>query len=245
MKKVIKYALIALAVVFAIPLLLLVLLLLSFPIRYKIFAKIDEKKDVRLKISYLFGLLRYVHFYDDEKNEGNLCVLWFRVGGKPKTAKRKKPAVKNFFEMDSLYSFVQKNLQKIVKDATLDSDKEREGLKESLTLQEIKTIIKDSVGTLKKLLLAVRPGYFRLAGEVGLTCPAKTAYLYGAFMAVTHFFGFGKNISLLPVFENESTVWRIDTEARGFINFYRLLVPLALFALRTPVMNMILKGDAK
>lgn len=241
MKKALKYTLIIIAAFLAIPLLMLILLLLCFPIRYKFSAKIDEKKDVRLKISYLFGFVRYIYLLDDQQNEGSLRILWFKFGNKNKTGK--KPSKKNFFEPKEIYSFVRKNLKKGAKNDAQDSKDSNLNLKDGLTLSEIKTIIKESVNTLKKLLLALRPGYFRFSGEVGLMCPADTAYLYGVFMAVSHFLGISKNISLHPVFQNDSFVWRIDTDARGSVNIYRLLFPLAALALSTPIKNMILKGE--
>ena len=245
MKKTLKYALIFLGILLSVPLFLLVLLLLLFPIRYKISAKIDKKKDIRVKLSYLFGLFRYVYLLDDRQKKGCFWILCFKCGSKSKTTQRKKTFMEKIFSTDDIFLFVQKNIKKILKEEVCCSKGKPISIKDGLTLQEIKTIIKDSVSTLKKLVLAVRPGYFRFSGEVGLRCPAKTAYLYGLFMAMSHWFGVGKNISLSPVFENDSTVVFINAEARGFVYVYGLLFPLVGLVLGTPIKKIILKGASE
>ena len=251
MKKALKWVLILIAAVAAFPLLLIVLLLLCFPIRYRIYAKIDEGKDVRAKISYLFGFVRYKYSLKDSgTNEtsqsgpepsGSLWLLWHRFRPKEKNKATQKNAQGRKEKTSDIFSFVQEISKKeaIGKDA--GSSNLITILKDILTYRDFKTIIKDSIKTVKKLLLAIRPKYIKIEGEFGLANPADTAFLYGGYVAASSILGIRKNVSLLPIFNNEAKILRLNADIRGRVNIYGLIIPVLRLFLTKPVRD-ILKG---
>ena len=240
MKKVLKWVLIPIALIAAIPLLLLVLLLLCFPICYRVFAKIDEGKDVRVKVSYLFGLVRFMYSSKNGDEDVILWILFLRLRSKAV----QKSKIKRERKTSGIFSFVLKSFEKEAIDKEADSKKILTNLKDILTFDEIKTIIKDSFKTIKKLLAAVRPKFIDIEGEFGRTDPADTAFLYGGYEAAAHILGIRKNVRLLPVFNNEAEVMRLRLDVRGRINIYSLIVPVARLLLTNPIRDLILKGDS-
>ena len=241
MKKKLIWILIPFAVAVAIPLLLIILLLLCFPVKYKIFAKIDEKKHVKVKISYLFGAVRYIYSVEGTKTEMNLWFLFYKFkGGSVQKAMEKKPK-KDSDKTFNIHSFLSKNTEKDTK----TSDKPPSGiltnLKDILTSSDFKTIIKDSLKLIKKIFMAVRPKHMRVNAEFGLTSPADTALIYGGYEAAACYFGIS-NIQLQPIFNVESNVLRLLADVDGRINIYRLIVPLVSFLLKKPIRDLILKG---
>ena len=240
MKKVLKWILIPIAVIVAIPILLLVLLLLCFPISYRVLAIIDESKNVSAKISYLFGLIRFKYSLIDGKDDASLRILFLRFGNKA----TQKTNYKQDNKISDFSSFIQKNIKKEAIDKDSEPKNLLTNLKDILTFGEIKTIIQDSYETLKKLLEAVRPKYIDIEGEFGRTSPADTAILYGGYEAFTHILGIRKNVRLLPVFNNEDEVLRLRVDVRSRVYIYRLLIPVVRLLLSKPIRNLFLEGDS-
>ena len=240
MKKVLKWVLVPIAVVVAIPLLLLILLFLCFPIHYRIFAKIDESKDISAKISYLFGLIRFKYSKENGKDDANLWIFFLRFGNK---TFQKNKNVKDA-ETSGISSFIQKNIKKSAIDKDAGSKKVPMSLKDILTFGAIKTIIKDSIKTTKKLLMAIRPKYIDIEGEFGRKDPADTAILYGGYEAVSHILDIRENVRLQPVFGDEAEILRLKVDIRGRVNVYRLIIPSVRLLLSKPIRDLILKGDS-
>ena len=248
MKKILKWVLIFIVIIVAIPFLLFILLLLCFPISYKIYAKIDEKKDVCIKVSYLFGFVRYMYSY--KYHNQNVCetdeslrLLFFQL--KPKA--NKQPGRKIKFirkrKTSEMLSFLLKNEKKTSKENIKDETNFLAYLKQILTYDDFKTIIKDSSKTIKKLLLAIRPKFIKIVGEFGLECPADTAFLYGGYEAAAHILSIRKNVTLQPVFDNQN-VLRLDADVKGRVNIYKLIFPVVGFLLSKPIISQILKGES-
>ena len=240
MKKVLKWILIPIAVIVAVPFLLLVLLLFCFPIRYRVFAKFDESKDVRVKVSYLFGLVRLKYFQQNGKNDASLWIFFLRFRSK---AKQENNLSQNEKTAD-IVSFAQKKVEKYAIDKEIKSENMWMSLKDILTFGEIKTIIMDSFKTVKKLLVTVRPKFIDIEGAFGREDPADTALLYGGYEALAHTLGIRKNVRLLPVFGNVSEVLRLRVDVRGSVNIYRIIIPVARLLLSKPIWDLILKGDS-
>ena len=240
MKKVLKWVLISIAIVLAIPLLLLVLLLLCFPIRYRVLAKIDENKNIRVNISYLLGLVRYKVLVEYGEYETCLWILFLRFRNK---AKQKKSQDSNG-KISGNFLFMLKNDKKTPIDEASKPNKALTNLKDILTFGEIKTIIKDSFKAVKKILAALCPKFIDIEGEFGRPDPADTAILYGGYEAVSRIMGIRKNVRLLPVFQNEAEVLRLKVDVRGSVNVYRLIFPVAKLLLTMPIRDVILKGDS-
>ena len=240
MKKMLKWVLVPIAVIVAVPLVLFMLLLFCFPIRYKVLAKIDENKDINAKVSYLFGLVRLKYSLKNGKDDASIWVLFLRFGNKT-TQKI------NFAQNDKnndIFPFKQKNVEKEAVDKETDSKKLLTNLKDILTFGEIKTIIKDSFKTIKKLLVAIRPKFIDIEGEFGRLDPAETAIMYGGYEAVSNVLGIRRNVRLLPVFNNDEEVLRLRVDVRGRVNIYMLLIPVVRLLLSKPIRNLILKGDS-
>ena len=241
MKRVLKWVLIPIAVVVAIPLLLLVLLLLCFPVKYRIFANIHETNDIKANISYLFGLIRFKYTKVGEEQTTNLRILFLQF--------RDRVTEKNIVKQDKktrgIFSYLQENIEKEAIGKDSPAKKTQSGLKDILTFGSIKTIIKDSFKTVKKLLVALRPKFIDIEGEFGRADPADTALLYGGYEAVAHMLGVRENVRLQPVFGNEAEVLRLRVDAWGRVNFLRLIFPMAGLLLSKPIRNIILKGASE
>ena len=240
MRKVLKWVLIPIAVVIAIPLLLIVLLFLCFPIRYRFYAKIDDGKDVGIKASYLFGLFRFMYSHKEDQDEMVIWILFLRF----RSRDRQKTKVAKDTKISSFLSYMLKSVEKETIDKELDQKKMPPSLKDILTFDEIKTIIRDSFKTIKKLLVAIRPRYIDIEGEFGRMDPADTAFLYGGYEAIAHVLGIRENVRLLPVFDALEEVLRLKVDVRGCVNIYRLLIPLVGLILSKPVWELIFKGDS-
>ena len=240
MKKVLKWILISIAVIVALPLLLLMLMLLCFPICYRVFAKIDESKSVSVKVSYLFGLVRFKYSLVGSEEDTSLWILFLRFGSKTKQknnyAQKKK--------ISGIFSLIQKNFNKEAIDESTEPKKSMTNLKDILTFGEFKTIIKDSFKTIKKMLVAIRPKFLLIEGEFGRLDPADTALMYGGYEAVSHILGIRENVRLLPVFNNEEEVLRLRLDVRGRVNIYRLIIPIVRLLLSKPIRDLILEGDS-
>ena len=240
MKKVLKWVLIPIAVVIAVPLLLLVLLLLCFPIRYRFYAKIDKDKQVSAKVSYLFGLVRFKYSHKDEQDDVVVWILFLRFRSK---AKQKKIETRDM-KISSIFSFVLKNIEKKAIDKKRGPIKTMTDVKEILTFDEIKTIIRGSLKTLKKMLAAIRPKFIDIEGEFGRKDPSDTAFLYGGYEAASHVLGIRENVRLLPVLNNEEEVLRLKIDVRGRVYIYGLLIPVVRLILSKPVRDLIFKEDS-
>ena len=240
MKKVLKWVLIPMAIVAAVPLLLLVLLLLCFPISYKVFAKVDESKHVSIKISYLLGLLRFKILFENDKYDASFGFLFLRFGSS--AIQKKSQGSKGKISGNFLFMLKKGNKKPI--DEASEPNKGLANLKDILTFSEIKTIIKGSFKTIKKMLTALCPKFIDIEGEFGRLDPADTAILYGGYEAVSHILGIRKNIRLMPVFNNETEVLRLRADVRGRVNIYRLIYPVAKLLLTEPIRDIILKGDS-
>ena len=240
MKKVLKWFLILFAAVAVIPFLLLVLLFFCFPIRYRVFARIDETKVVRVKVSYLCGLVRFKYFSENGEEDLSIWILFLSFRSKAAQginfAKKEKTS--------GIFSFLRKNIKKETAVKYKQQKKIMTNLKDILTFGEIKTIIKDSFMTIKKLLAAMRPKHIDIEGDFGRTDPADTAIMYGGYEACAHILGIRKNIRLSPVFNNEEEVLRLKVDVRGSLNIYRMLIPVVRLLLSKPIRNIILKGDS-
>ena len=237
MKKVIKWVLIPIAVIIAIPVLLLVLLLLCFPIKYRIFANIHETKDIDVKVSYLFGLVKFSFAKVGNELTTVMRILFIKFKGKNISKQDGKKS--------DIFSFIQENIEK----SSIDKDdvpkKTLSGLKDILTFGSIKTIIKDSFKTIKKLLAAMRPKFIDIEGEFGRADPSDTALLYGGYEAVTHMMDIRDNVRLRPVFGNDAEVLRLRVDVRGRLNIYRFIFPIVGLLLSKPIRNLILKGASE
>ena len=235
-----KWVLIPIAVIVAIPLLLFVMLLLCFPICYRVFAKIDESTHIRVKVSYLLGLVRFRYSHKDEQDDVVMWILFLRFRSKEK----QKDKLAKDTKISSIFSFVRKSFEKKPIDKETKPKKMMTNLKDILTFDEIKTIIKGSFKTIKKLLAAIRPKSIDIEGEFGRVDPSDTAILYGGYEAAAHILGIRENVRLLPVFNIEEEVLRLRVDVRGRVNIYRLLIPVVRLLLSKPIRGLILKGDS-
>lgn len=260
----VKKALLWLAYVFlaalALALLLPLLLLLCFPVKYRALARVDGGAEASIRVSYLFGLARFAFTVRDGKAAAGAWLLWhnFVKGGKG-PAKAPDPEEDGGPRAEGagggnrpLFFRVLQGFQKKAKSPPAPENAQKppddglgDGAKQGLTYGDIKLIISGTGKLAKKLFRAVKPKRLDVEGEFGFADPSETAICYGAYEALANMLGIRKQVRLFPIFNNEATVWRVKASAFGRINLYRLIAPLAGILLDTRMRALILKGDNK
>jgi hypothetical protein len=234
------------------PIILLLLILLIIPIRYRVkFTKQDAAR-AHVRVSYLFGLVRYIYRYEHGAGVGQLYILFFRAGGR-KARDKKQPAQAE----EKPQAPTPPADTPPEKPPAPEAPKPKVSLwqkikqaKEALTDGRIKFIIKHAFAALRKFFRVLLPRKLCVRGVFGFSCPATTAFAQGTFEIIAAFTRLRRRrriqIDLAGDYLAEEATFRGEVFASGSVSVMRLAMPFLWLLTKKEVRNLIkdfLKGS--
>ena len=260
--------------IFASPLLLVVfvlvlsLLLLSIPIRYKINVKTGPAGPAaHIKAGYLLKLVRGEYVYEKGKGEMKAYVGWFRLNKKaaPKDSKTWR-MVEAFMEKhvtpDGTEITAVEEMKAVAEEPKKTQDPETHQPKKSAKLADklkggtgFKDLrrMKDTVisypnrkvitglvfKAVKKALKALKPKHFDISGTIGFADPSKTGFLLGLYETLAGLFKIRKHLRLGGNFDTDATVFDLQGDVRGSISILGMTLPILGLWLKKPIRILI------
>ena len=242
--RIVKWILFGILALVALPLVLLAIIFMAIPVRYKVDASTGrgDQNTVHVRATYLFGLARITHEYLN--GEGATKV---RIFGIPLRKKKQQQANSETPNKRKLAK-ESKKAKKAAKPKTPDKPKrtiiERlKGIKDNvsmvLTYPNRKTIIDLVKKMLKKQWKVLKPKKFNISGEVGFTDPSQTGFLFAAYGVVAEFLNIRKHIQLIGNFDTPNTVVMLDIYVRGSVSAIRVVLPILNLVRKKPMRKLI------
>ena len=241
--RVVKWVLFGLLALVALPLVLLVIIFMTIPVRYKVEAATGRADGNRVfvRITYLFGLIRATYRDDTVK---------FRIFGIPigrKKTQQPDAEEKAGKKPSGLLKFASK---KTPKKEPAKPDKPKIPLKKRLSgiMDNIAAVWnypnkKDIASAVKKMCIKqwgiLRPKKLNISGEVGFADPSRTGFFFAGYGVVTEFLNIRKHVQLHGNFDTDRTVVALDVFAKGSINAARMMFVLLGFACKKPIRKLI------
>lgn len=219
----------AIIVGIAVFIVLLALFLLVIPAKYMV--TVTDNSNYTIRATYLFRLIRFYYENIGGTVNSRLYIIFFRI-----TPKKKE-------------KMQTENIEKPSKNENIPPEKPKKesifrkfaNTYEVLTDGQGKTIIKQAVGTLKKIIISLKPDYFNVSGSVGLACPFKTGLFFGAYETIMGIFPTIKEkIQLAGDFDSDTVVFRLNAVVRGKITALRILSPIFFMAIKKPMRTFLL-----
>ncbi|MCL2198399.1 MAG: hypothetical protein FWB80_05710 [Defluviitaleaceae bacterium] len=212
-------------------LILLVILLLAVPVRYAVTATHDNATNYTIRATYLFKIVRFYYENIDGVENSRFYIVFFRISSKKKDSKPKSKTEKTEKKEELPVDSPKK--ESITKKIT--------NAYEVLTDGQGKTIIKQVVGTLKKVARSLLPEYVNVNGSVGLACPFKTGLLFGAYETIAGMFpSIKEKVTLTGDFNSDDVVFRLNATVRGKINALRIILPILFMVIKKPMRTFLL-----
>ena len=239
--RVVKRILFGLLALVALPFVLLVIIFLAIPVRYKVDANtgVGGQSTAYVRITYLFGLVRMTYKYINNDGLVKIRIFGIPVGRKKKQlpeAERK--------------SFFNKIAEENKPDKTKKPDKSKTPIKKRLTgiKDNISAVLtypnrKAVIDLFKKMLKRqwkiIKPKKLNISGQVGFADPAQTGFLFAAYGVVAEFLNIRKYIQLSGNFDTPHTVVLLDIYVKGSINAARMMFAVLNFIRKKPIRKLI------
>ena len=242
--RVVKRVGLGLLVLVALPLILLVVVLLAIPVRYKVDAVTGVGGDGQHKavvgVSYLFGLVRLAYNYLD--GEGKVTPRLFGIPLKSRTA-HSTHDIKKAPKKDKPPKAASKEKKPSKKKPKPSLKQKYVKLKSNtnmvLTYPNRKAIIGHFLSMLKKQWKILKPKRINISGIVGFTDPSHTGFFFAAYGVVAEFLDIRRYIQLSGNFDTPHTVVQLQIHAKGSIRLGRMIIPIIGLLLKKEIRKLI------
>jgi len=241
--RVVKWILFGLLALLALPLVLLVIIFLAIPVRYKVDAVTGQgdANKIFVRVTYFFGLVRAT--YRDKAFK--MRIFGIPIGRKnrqlPDAEKKTEQKVEGKM-LDLLKSVKEEkpaekeNPKRPIKERLANI---KDSITKVLTYPNRKKILSLTLKMLGRLWKIIKPKKLNISGEVGFEDPSKTGFLFAAYGVVAEFLNIRKYVQLSGNFDTTHTVAQFDIYIKGSINVARMMLPILNWVRKKPIRKLI------
>ncbi|MCL2708113.1 MAG: hypothetical protein FWF03_03250 [Defluviitaleaceae bacterium] len=208
-------------------------LILFAPIGYLAEGTFGDDPSYRIVVTWLVALVRVEY-----ANVGDIKKTEFRVTGikikKRAPNARQKPLSAT---TDANAGAQRKRRVGGAKKTRKTGERKWNKLVAALTYPDAKIIIGLSIRLIKKLFASLKPDRFNVEGTIGLSDPAETGALIGAYESISGFIPLKPRLVLRGDFNGASR--RFEVSLRGRFSAASVLGPVCWFCTRGPVFKLI------
>ena len=246
---------------------MLAIILLHMPLRYRVQAHISKNPDIKVSASFFLRLIRVVFEHRDGQTTFQCRIAW-KLIGQPKKSTKKSPTPtptptpppsppppKEYKEpspASSKKAKAEKKQQKKAITLPPESSKEKKSspkildqINAVLTYPDRKIIMRLAMRFVKKIFRALRPKHFSLKGVLGFNDPATTGIIMGLYAALKSALKWGNTAQLFGDFSINNPQTSVDIAMRGSVSAARLLRPVIWLLLKKPIRKLIKAIRAK
>jgi len=220
-------------------LLFVIFLIMFAPINYRAYYSRSKKTGCRVRVSWLFGFLRYKLISEDGKTVSKLYILFYNALWRSAKKKKKtlKPKTKKRKEREGF------SIDKILKKIFKGSPKPENAadvllrIKDAYEYPDREAVVSLTAGLIKKILLAVKPKYIDIEGEFGFDDPSETGIVLGIYEAAAGIAGLRREVRLNGNFNEK--IFLINAKVKGKMILAKIIVPLIKYLMQKPVSKII------
>ena len=239
--RVVKWILFGLLALVALPLVLLIVIFLAIPVRYKVDATTGrgDENTAFVRVTYLFGLVRATYEYLNSNG-----TLKIRIFGIPVRRKKRQLPDAEKKTPDTPETVKAQKTEKARADKPKRPIKERfANIKDNVTkvwtYPNRKKIVTLTLKMLKRLWKIIKPKKLNIFGEVGFADPSQTGFLFAAYGVAQGFLNIRKYVQLSGNFDTPHTVVQLDIYAKGSISVARMILPILNWVRKKPIRKLI------
>ena len=191
-------------------LVLLIILILTAPIKYHVDGQIASSTTVNTKVSWLFRFVKLLYSYTEDESTFVLKIGLYKIDLLQPSKRPKKKETKKH---------------------------KKSKFKVGLTKVDIKSIMSLGILFIRKLFATVKPKYFRVQGVVGLNDPYSTGRFIGYYEAFSSALGLRSAIDIYGDFSQKKL--ELDLNVFGKFSIGQVLWLAIWLCFKKPMRDMI------
>lgn len=224
---------------------LIAIMLASIPIRYKITATTGDSTTAYVEASYFFRLILFIYEYRNDEDTMSLRIFGFRkkLSDENGSSYPEEPIAET--PITPIQEAEKSPQPKKSPPKGKEEEKSTFGetatiIQTALTYPHRKIIMKSCLGTLKKIIIILKPKKIDISGTVGFSDPAYTGVFIGAYESLVSMLRLRKQVRLAGDFDTPAFAARLNVFVCGSVSAIQLMIPLIKLIIQKPI-RMIIK----